>query len=61
MTDYKHMLDEALEWAGYFAWFDDLFLLSLRDKYEKYGSFTEGQARALTNIHSMLKRHYNEV
>lgn len=61
MTDCKHMLDEALEWAGYFSWFDDLFLLSLKDSYNKYGKFTPSQARALENIHSMLERHYNEV
>lgn len=59
MSDAKSMIDESLEMASEFDWFDDEFLISLADQYDEKGFLTTSQFDALSNIYEMLKDKYD--
>ncbi len=52
--DDRFFLDECMEMSEDLDWFDNTFLQSLDEAFEKYGKLTENQSSALRNIFDML-------
>lgn len=51
----RELIDDTLELAGEFEWFDDSFLLSMDEVLEKYGTLTDEQRSATLRIQEMLE------